>query len=103
MINARSDDMYSAAGFIRNMGMLSYPVEQSLRKLFIIFRTSSELFVCGSNSSVVLFSGSDVIARQMSEVFTGYLSVTRSAVLLKSLLISFTFLSKVVLFGFRMW
>ena len=45
MINARGDEMYSATGFIRNMGMLSYPVEQSLRKLLIDFRTYQSLFV----------------------------------------------------------
>ena len=45
------------------MGILSYPVEQLLRKLLMIFRTSSEFVVCGSNCSVVLFSGSDVIVR----------------------------------------
>ena len=55
--------MYSATGFIRNMGMLSYPVEQSLRKLLMIFRTSSEFVVSSSNFSEVLFSGSEVIVR----------------------------------------
>ena len=63
MISARGDDMYSATGFIWNMGMLSCPVEQLLCKLFMIFRISSEFSVGSSNSSAVLFSGSDVIVR----------------------------------------
>ena len=63
MTNARGDKMYSATGFIKNMRMLSYPVEQSLRKLLMIFRTSLEFVVRGSNYSVVLFTGSDVIVR----------------------------------------
>ena len=100
MINARGDEMYSATGFIRNMVML-YPAEKSLRKLLMIFRTSSEFVVCGSNCSVVLFSGTVVIVRQMSHVFTGCLPVTCAAVVLKNLLMSFTFPSKVVFFGFR--
>ena len=48
-------------GILSNMGMLSYPVKESLRKLLIIFRTSPEFAICSANSYVVLFSGSDVI------------------------------------------
>ena len=84
MINDGGDEMCSATGFIRNMGMLLYPVEQSLRKFLMIFRTSSEFAVFSSNCSVVLFSGSNVIVRYMSDVFTGSLPVTRAAVLLKN-------------------
>ena len=50
-------------GMLSNMGMLSYPVKESLRKFLIIFRTSPEFTVCSANSYVVLFSGSDVIVR----------------------------------------
>ena len=74
MINAKDDEMYSATGFIRNMGMLTYPV-----KLLMILRTSSE-FVVSSSSCSVLFSGSDVIVRSMSDVFTVSLPVTRASV-----------------------
>ena len=101
MINARGDEMYSATGFIRNMGMLSYPVEKSLCKLLMIFRTSSQFVVCNSNCYVSLFSESHVIVRLMSDVFTGSLPVTRAAMLLRNLLISFTFPYKVVLFRIR--
>ena len=63
MINTGSDEMFSATSFIRNMGMLSYPVEQSLRKLLMIFKTSSEFVVCSSICSVALFSGSHIIVQ----------------------------------------
>ena len=75
--------------------MLSYQVEQSLRELLMIFRTSSEFVVCSSNCSAVLCTGSDLIVPEMLEVFTGSLPVMHAAVLLKNLLISFTFPSKI--------
>ena len=103
MINGRGNEMYSATGFTRNMGILSYSVEQSLHKLLMIFRTPSEFVVCSSNCSVVLLSGSNVMVRYTSDVFTGSLPVAGVAVLLKNLLISFTFPSKITLFGFRIW
>ena len=90
MINAKDDEMYSATGFIRNMGMLTYPV-----KLLMILRTSSE-FVVSSSSCSVLFSGSDVIVRSMSDVFTGSFACYACVGVSKNLLISFTFPSKVV-------
>ena len=81
-INARGDEMYSAIGFIRNMPMLSYPVEQSSCKLLMTIITSSEFVACTSNCSVVLFPKNYVILRQMSDVFTGSVPAARVAVLL---------------------
>ena len=71
MINARCDKIYSGIGFIKNIGMLSYPIHQSLRKRLMILRTSLEFDVFSLNCSIVFFSVSDVIVRLMSHVFTG--------------------------------
>ena len=80
--------MYSATSLLKHIEM-SNSVEQYYGCFFIIFRTSS-LSVCYSiNFSVGKLSGSNLML--ISENLLGDFTVTRLAVLLKSLLIPLAF------------
>ena len=97
----KGDETYSTTSLIKDIRILSNPLEQLLPMFFISFSIST-LFICSSiNYSIGKFSGTDLIKVLMSENLVGDFSVTHLAVLLKNLLISSTLSLMVVVLGFN--